>query len=540
MSSKAITEKKDGTSAGPRWHVAREVAPSVMQADQPVIPRIIGGIGLLLIVVGGVPLASRLGGTTGNFKKISEVMPAGMAAFLAILGVGCLLYHAAMDGDFQIRRAYMWKGLAWLALGVALSIWPIKGSEDQWIFGTRFLPYGLLGLTLGLLYEMAFSRNETEVLVRDRITYVIGGLGAILGSGGLFFGTISREFLLSYGLPMVVIGFFFTWAFIGMRGINDPLGRLAALAMGYAGAAALLIAFARSAVLPLFAGRELEPYAIPYGLVMMVSGAIYGGFGLALISDNALVVLTRRELSSLFFSPIAYTVLFGFAAIGGLLFIKFVFGRLLEITAQGAFVTTVQEPIVGGYFEDVFLVISAIFVVPVITMRLLSEEQRTGTMEMLLTLPINETVVVLSKFAAAFIFFMVVWLPWALYLVALRAGGGQPFDYLPILAWYIALAASGAGFVAMGVFCSSVTKNQIAAAILTFAGMLILTLFVMLPQFARYYPNLAAFGEHVSYYHLWDRAVRGSLTLRDLLLHVSVAVFWLFLTIKVLESRKWR
>jgi ABC-type transport system involved in multi-copper enzyme maturation permease subunit len=539
MSSKGITEKIDSTPAAPRWHVAREVAPSVMKDDLPVLPRIIGAAGLLLVVLGGVPLASRLGSSTRVFKVLSDVMPAGLAAFLAVLGVGCLLYHAAMDGEFQIRRAYMWKGLAWLLLGVILSIAPAKVGDDQWVFGTRFVPFGILGLVLGLLFEMAFIRNETELTVRDRITYVIGGLGAVMAVGGLFFGTIFRDFLLTYGWVLILWGFFFLWAFIGLRGVADQVGRIASFGVGIAGAVAFAIAFVRSAVLPWLTGHQVDPYAIPYGLVMMTLSGLYGVLGLALLSDNGLVVLTRRELASLFFSPIAYTVMFGFVAIGGLLFWKFTTSVLLDITPQGAFFATVQEPIVAGYFEDVFLVICAIFVVPVTTMRLLSEEKRTGTMEMLMTVPINETVVVLSKFLAAFIFFMVVWLPWALYLVALRWLGGQPFDYLPILAFYIALAASGAGFVAMGVFCSSLTKNQIAAAILCFMGMLILTLFVMLPRFARFYPNLAALGEHLSYYHLWANAVSGNLTLRDLLFHLSAAVFWLFLTVKVLEARKW-
>src|SRR5262249_33881184 len=175
MSSKAITEKKDSMTAAPRWHVAREVAPSVMKDDQPVVPRIIGGAGLLLVVLGGVPLASRLGSSTRVFKALSDVMPAGWAAFFAVLGVGCLLYHAAMDAEFQIRRAYMWKGLAWLLLGVFLSIAPAKGGDDQWVYGARFVPFGILGLVLGLLFEMAFIRNETDLTVRDRITYVIGG-----------------------------------------------------------------------------------------------------------------------------------------------------------------------------------------------------------------------------------------------------------------------------------------------------------------------------------------------------------------------------
>jgi ABC-type transport system involved in multi-copper enzyme maturation permease subunit len=512
-----------------------------MQADQPLVPRIFGAAGLLLIVVGGVPLASRLGGATPAFKALSNVIPAGWAALFAVTGVGCLLYHAATDGEFQIRRAYMWKGVAWLVLGVILSIIPAKGDESQWVWGGKFLPYGLMGLALGLLFELAFIRNETELLVRDRITFAIGGLGAAIGVGGLFFGTIFRDFLLPYGVVLILVGFFFIWAFIGMRGVTDRLGRLASLGLGVAGAVTFAVALLRSVVLPWFTGLQTEPYTIPYGLVLMGSGALYGAVSISLLSDNSLVVLTRRELSALFFSPIAYTVLLGFAAIGGYLFLKYILRFLVDVTDPIAPFQTVPEPIVGGFFVELFLIICVIFVVPVITMRLLSEEQRTGTMEMLLTLPINETTVVVSKFLAAFTFFMIVWLPWGLYLIALRVGGGQPFDYRPVLAFYIALAASGAGFIAMGVFCSSLTRNQIAAAILSFVGMLVLTMFAVLPDMVeKYYPNLAILFIHLSYYDLWSNAVRGNLTLRDLLFHISAAIFWLFLTVKVLESRKWR
>jgi ABC-type transport system involved in multi-copper enzyme maturation permease subunit len=193
-----------------------------------------------------------------------------------------------------------------------------------------------------------------------------------------------------------------------------------------------------------------------------------------------------------------------------------------------------------GYIIDIFPVICAIFVVPVLTMRTLSEEQRTGTMEMLLTAPVNETSIVISKFLAMFVFYMIVWLPWALYLVGLRVEGGKEFDYLPLLAFFIALAASGAGFIGMGVFFSSLTRNQLAAAILTFVGMVLLTLFYFIRFILPLGETLSAVFQHMSYIDLWINAVQGKLTSRDLLFHISAAVFWLFLTVRVLESRKWR
>ena len=93
------------------------------------------------------------------------------------------------------------------------------------------------------------------------------------------------------------------------------------------------------------------------------------------------------------------------------------------------------------------------FLVPALTMRLLSEEKRTGTLEVLLTAPVNEAAVVLSKFLACWLFFMLCWVPTGLYLIALRVEGGQPFDYRPLLSFYLAVGASGAAFIAIG--CSS-------------------------------------------------------------------------------------
>ena len=185
-------------------------------------------------------------------------------------------------------------------------------------------------------------------------------------------------------------------------------------------------------------------------------------------------------------------------------------------------------------------VISMIFVVPALTMRLLSEERRTGSLEVMLTAPINETSVVLSKFFAAIIFYLLLWVPWSLFFVGLRVQGGEQFDYYPFQSFFIALAASGAGFLSMGLFFSSLTKNQIIAAMLTFAAMLPLTFIFFINQSLPSDSIWHALIKYVSYVELWLDACRGSLSAKHLMFHCSTAVFWLFLTVKVLESRKWR
>jgi ABC-type transport system involved in multi-copper enzyme maturation permease subunit len=284
-------------------------------------------------------------------------------------------------------------------------------------------------------------------------------------------------------------------------------------------------------------------FLMPAGLLLMACGLLYVVLSVALWSEANVVVLTRRELVAFFYSPIAYMVLFGFLVIAWYLFYIFVYRQLWTEDAfagLGGRPRPQIEPVVGSYIYGLFPIICAIFIVPVLTMRLLSEEQRTGTLEVLLTAPLGEAVVVLSKFLAAFLFYMVVWLPFGLYLVALRVGGQQPFDYLPVLSFFVAVAVSGAGFVSMGLFFSSLTRNQVGAAILTFVGMLALTFVVVMEGFWPEGSVMRSALEHVSYIDLWFNAINGRLAPRDVLFHFSAAVFWLFLTVKVLESRKWR
>src|SRR5262249_32277174 len=127
------------------------------------------------------------------------------------------------------------------------------------------------------------------------------------------------------------------------------------------------------------------------------------------------------------------------------------------------------EPIIPLFTWGFFPIIAVIFIVPVLTMRLLSEEKRSGTMEALLTAPVDEFAIVISKFVAALVPFLTLCLPWGLLLVGLRVTGGKAFDYQPMLSFFIALLVSGAGFISMGLFFSSLTRNQIASAVLTFA-----------------------------------------------------------------------
>jgi hypothetical protein len=538
MSSKAITERRDLKTAGKRWQAPRELAPSVVKADEPWIARLVGAFGLALIVLGGVVFLLRA------YNWPVAITPT-WASFFIIVGVGGLLAHAASDADFQIRRAYMILGYVWLGVGVVLSAWPMQ-TDSGLVLRGLFLPYGLGCSIIGVLFLMAIARHETEKKLRDIASYVNGGLGAAMSLGGLFVGTINKDLLLPNCFLLALFGLLYVWAFIGVRGSADDLGYYAGLSLGLAGALAFAIALVRSLLLPWFAKQGwMQPqgaYAMPFGLALMLLGMLYVAVCAGVCSDNRFVVLTRRELASLFSSPIAYITIVGLMLIAWFLFSQFVgevLTRLDPLRGEDA-KTTVKEPIIQAYILTFFPIICLIFMIPTVTMRLFSEEHRTGTLEMMLTAPVNETPIVLSKFAAAWVFYMIAWVPWGLFLVALWALGGQPFDYYPVIAWYIVLGVTGAGFLSMGVFFSSLTKNQITAAILTFVGMVGLTMLFWARRWIPMSEGMKSVLTHATYVDLWINVVEGRLGARELLFHISATVLWLFLTVQVLASRKWR
>jgi ABC-type transport system involved in multi-copper enzyme maturation permease subunit len=536
MSTQLEPEQREEAPAG--WQVAPEAAPSTMRADEAWLPRLVGMIGFTLVLVGGFFLIMNLRLAGGKELRLGPMtIGFGWSIFFLVLGMGGLLFHAASDGDLQVRRMYLGLGLLWLAMGAVVSLIPTK---DQ--FGANFLPFGVIGFTAGLVFLLAPVRHETEARWRDIVFYTLTGLGVVMALAGLIGSNISVNFLLPYGLLLFLLGLFFWWAGVSLEGVATERGYRLALAMGGLGLVAFLVGLGRSVLPPLLASWEwIEPqpsFLMPSGVLLMTFGALYMALAAGLCSDQPLVVLTRRELASLFFSPIAYILLLGFCVIGWYLCVNF---AAIIWPADQSSPFKVPEPILRYYFQLFFIVVSVIFLVPVLTMRLLSEEQRTGTMEVALTAPLGEVAIVFSKFLAAFLFYLLVWVPLGLYLVALRVEGGQPFDYGPLLAFFLAAASTGASLIGMGLFFSSLTRNQLSAAILTFIGILaFIFCYIVKNPMENESSTAYIILSHVSFVDLWENSLQGQLAPRDLFYQLSGAVFWLFLTVKVLESRKWR
>jgi ABC-type transport system involved in multi-copper enzyme maturation permease subunit len=509
------------------WSQPAETAPSVMREDQPALARALGLFGAALVTFGGAALI------ISRFRPTA--VGGGWAVFSLTAGIAAMLFHAAFDREVQYRRLYTYFALLSLVVGAFLCVLPYPNAAgDQ--FGM-----GFLCLSLALLFQTAVLRNETDPGVRKLIETACLGAGTILAAIGLVGGTLKVEFLAPVGLLLSLLGLAYLIAFVASRGTDNELAYRAGLGLALAGTAVYLIALGRSVYPPLMlwfrkGGPAPHEYLVPAGFLLMGVGAAYLFAALLLVSDNRYVVLIRRELGSFFYSPIAYIVLVAYTIAHGVGYGMFLLQALSDPRP-------IMEPIVSGFFLQWLVVIVTILIVPVLTMRLLSEEHRSGTFEVLMTTPVSELAVTLSKFIAAFLMFLVTWLPFGLLLIALRIMGGTPFDFRPLLSFYIALSVTGAAFVSIGLFFSSLTKNQIGSAVLTCVAMVVLTM-VLLVRFMIQGrqgagSNWLVLLHHISYLDVWVDSLDGRLMPMYLIFHASVAIFFLFLTTKVLEARKW-
>ncbi len=243
------------------------------------------------------------------------------------------------------------------------------------------------------------------------------------------------------------------------------------------------------------------------------------------------LILWRKEVATYFLSPIGYIVMIFFLVVMG-----FSFWLLVNVLSQG----TEGGAVMNELFGSIFFWITLLIVAPVVTMRLFSEEKRSGTLETLMTAPVRDTEVVLAKYAGALTFYVLLWVPTAAYAFILKMFElpGTPVDLGPMYSGYAGALLVGAFYLAVGIFTSSLTRNQIVAAIACFA--LICSAFFagFLPYLVRSPQMRDALGYVSSVMYMMDFS-RGAPDTRAVVFHLSGVVLMLFLTVKVLESRRW-
>lgn len=254
-----------------------------------------------------------------------------------------------------------------------------------------------------------------------------------------------------------------------------------------------------------------------------------------------LAPVIKRELQSYFSSPIAYVVIVMFLVISGYFFqlgmavyheLSF---RLISSNYRLPLdELTLFEKVMRPWLQNLTVIL--LLFIPLITMRLFAEEKKTGTIELLLTYPIRDMEAVLGKYCAALLVFIAMLGLTAPYLLILAQ---FKLPYLPSVgAGYLGVLLLGASFIAIGMFISTLTENQIIAAVSTFA---VLLLFWIVGWTVS--ESLSTGQKVVQYLSLldhFDDFAKGVIDTKDVVYYGSVMVFFVFLTLRSLETKKWR
>ena len=236
-----------------------------------------------------------------------------------------------------------------------------------------------------------------------------------------------------------------------------------------------------------------------------------------------ITTMAGRELGAYFLSPIAYAVAAVFLFATGLAFGLGTFANGAEASLRPLF--------------EFWIVLILAFVLPMLTMRLMSEEFRAGTIETLMTVPISEIEVVLGKFLGALAFFVILLGAMLLYPILLKMYG--PLDVWLLICNYFGLLLLGALYIAAGLFFSACTKHQIVAVLVSFALLALMTFAADgLAQQVEGWPR--AVLQHLSVRTHFAEFVRGIVDANHLVFFLTVTGLFLFLAVKRLEMRRWQ
>lgn len=245
------------------------------------------------------------------------------------------------------------------------------------------------------------------------------------------------------------------------------------------------------------------------------------------------LALVRRELSGYFSSFSGYAII---AAVLFLLGLSF-----NDILSK--LDTPTEMPLTEGFFISFYFWIVFLLTAPVMTIRTFALEKFSGTFETLMTSPVGDLQVVLAKFTGALAFFAVTWLPLLAYLLIVRRYTDDPtaLDWLVVCSTFLGILLLGSVYMALGCFASALTRSQTLAAMVSYA--LGLTLFILSLR-ALVAAPLAGWTvktyAHIAITQHSEQFARGAVHSPILVYYSSLTIFFLFLTWKVVESRRWK
>ncbi len=247
----------------------------------------------------------------------------------------------------------------------------------------------------------------------------------------------------------------------------------------------------------------------------------------------------KKELYGMFMSPIFYVVAFFFLLICGIFF-NYILRQVIMVSYQVAQNPELAQNIsMPDLFMRSFLwniSVVMLFVAPLLTMRLYAEELKSGTIELLYTYPVTDLATVAAKFAACMTTFTILIAATLPGVIMLSSIAGS--SWKPIVCVYGGLFLLGCSFISLGTFASTLTRNQIVAAIITFGILLVLWFIGQAKSSAS--PLVGSIFGYLSVSDHFEGLAKGLLDSRDIVFYVVFSAFFLFLTLRQMSSYRWR
>ena len=242
---------------------------------------------------------------------------------------------------------------------------------------------------------------------------------------------------------------------------------------------------------------------------------------------SRLLALTKRELLAYFYAPVPYLVMFVFL---------FITWFVVQMSLAGRVART--------DFQPVFQVLTFIllFLLPLVTMNTVAEERTRNTLETLLTAPVADWQVIVSKWLGTCAYYFAMLLPtlvyWGVFVVL---SGDKQFDTGPMFSAYVGALLLGAMYISIGVCWSSVTENGLLSAFLTFVTMILMMIVSALPGLRETVPDwLRTALEFLSQQEHFEAFIAGRIAVYDVVYFALMTGLFLFVAVRAIESRKWR
>jgi ABC-2 type transport system permease protein len=251
-----------------------------------------------------------------------------------------------------------------------------------------------------------------------------------------------------------------------------------------------------------------------------------------------ILAIAEKELKSYFASSIGYIAIGSFALLYGWFFVillRYFVTQSMQINQFGGGQSVnINQMMIRPLFQNVTILM--LFVLPSVTMRTYAEEKRSGTIELLLTSPLTDFEIIMGKFLGALGLFAVM-LAVTMIPIGLLFMFGRP-EWKPLATAYLGLLLLGGCFIAVGLFISSLTKNQIVASMVTFAVFLFLWVITWVGSALG--PTAEKLATYLSIIDHLDDFTKGVIDTSHLVYYVSFIAFGLFLTAKSVDSERWR